>query len=996
MNLFDLVATLSLDSSDFDKGLSSAKTAMSSLGTGIKKGLAAAHTAVVGFGKSAVTAGLQFDTSMSQVAATMGKSTDEIKDLREFAKKMGSETAFSASEAADALNYMALAGYNSKTSMKMLPNVLNLAAAGSIDLAEASDMVTDAQSALGLKLDETSELVDKMAKASSKTNTSVAQLGEAMLTVGGTAKNLKGGTTELSVALGLLADNGIKGAEGGTALRNIILSLSAPTDSAAKALKALGVEVFDEQGNMRDLESIFADLDARLSTMSQGEQTQVLSKIFNKVDLKSVNALLGTSADRWDEVTTEINNATGAAQKMADTQLDNLNGNITIFQSALEGAQIEISERLTPTLNDFVKIGTQGLSDITAGLKSGGVQGASTALGNFLAEGITVITDKIPVFIEAGSNLIEALLDGINSNMTKIVNGAENILTQFVQGLGRNLPKLRECAINLLQTMIDAILASLPEFISIGTQIFTELLNSITTNLPELIQAGTQAIVQLSKGLSEAIPTLVPVVKESIIQIAKILTSSDSLSQLLDAGLELFQAVLEGLLEASGALIPSLGDVITTIIEFLVNSIPELIQAGTDIITAVIDAFPGIIAELLKTAIIENIINTLLESLPQIIEAGIQLLTALVDGLPIVITNIIEAIPTIIDGIISAILGNLPQIIDAGVQLLTSLVGNLSEIISKIVAVLPELIKNILTTLISFIPDLIAAGIQLFVALISALPTIISSIAEAIPDIIDAVIDTLMDAIPLIIDAGIELFIALVDNLPAIITGIVNAIPKIIVSITSKIGDLIPKLVKAGVDLFVAIVKDLPKITATIVSKIPEIVTSIVSGFSSLTTQMWTVGENMLKGLWDGISGAAGWLWEQISNWAGGLWDGICDFFGIHSPSTLFRDGLGKNMALGLGQGFVKAMDDVNKDMVNAIPTDFDVSPNVDVNSSYSAVGTGGISGNFSPVSLGQGVHISLNIENFNNYTDDDIDDLTDRLITSISEKMSRRGAVYA
>ncbi len=229
---------------DLEKSASAAGKVGSALKTGLSvaaTAIGAATTAVGAFGKSAIDVGMSFDSSMSQVAVTMGKTTDEIGDLRQFAMEMGANTAFSATQAAEALNYMALAGYDSQQAMEALPNVLNLAAAGGMELATASDMVTDAQSALGLTMDESAQLVDKMAMASSKSNTSVAQLGEAILTVGGTAKNLAGGTTELSTALGILADNGIKGAEGGTALRNIILSLSAPTDTAAAAMEALGL-----------------------------------------------------------------------------------------------------------------------------------------------------------------------------------------------------------------------------------------------------------------------------------------------------------------------------------------------------------------------------------------------------------------------------------------------------------------------------------------------------------------------------------------------------------------------------------------------------------------------------------------------------------------------------------------------------------------------------------------------------------------------------------
>lgn len=308
-------------------------------------------------GAASLKVGMDFDKAMSQVAATMGKTVDEISDLRDFAQEMGATTAFSATQAAEGLNYMALAGYSAEESMKMLPTVLNLAAAGNMELATASDMVTDAQSALGLTTKETVDLVDQMAKASSTTNTSVSQLGEAMLTVGGTAKMMKGGTQELSQVLGLLADNGIKGAEGGTALRNILLALSAPTSKAATEMNKLGLDVFDANGNMRSMEDIIGDLNGALAGMSDEERTKAIANIFNKRDLKSVNALLGTSAERWNEVGNAVANAGGAASQMADTQLDNMAGSLTLLKSALEGAGIAISDVLAPVVRkiaDFI------------------------------------------------------------------------------------------------------------------------------------------------------------------------------------------------------------------------------------------------------------------------------------------------------------------------------------------------------------------------------------------------------------------------------------------------------------------------------------------------------------------------------------------------------------------------------------------------------------------------------------------------------------------
>lgn len=908
MNLFDLVAKLSLDSSDFDKGLSSAKAAMSSLGAGIKKGLAAARTAMVGFGKSAVTAGLQFDTSMSQVAATMGKSTDEIKDLREFAKKMGSETAFSASEAADALNYMALAGYNSKTSMKMLPNVLNLAAAGSINLAEASDMVTDAQSALGLSLDETSELVDKMAKASSKTNTSVAQLGEAMLTVGGTAKNLKGGTTELSVALGLLADNGIKGSEGGTALRNIILSLSAPTDKASESLKALGVEVFDEQGNMRDLESVFTDLNASLSTMSQGEQTQVLNKIFNKVDLKSANALLGTSVERWDEVTTEINNATGAAQKMADTQLDNLNGNITIFKSALEGVQIEISERLTPTLNDFVKIGTKGLSDITAGLKSGGVQGASTALGNFLAEGITVITDKIPVFIEAGSNLIEALLDGINSNMTKIVNGAANILTQFVQGLGRNLPKLIKGISTMMVDLIKTLSSQIPTILK--SLIDSNLIGTLLEGLTEIIKSIAEMVSN-----PDTMRSIIDSIFTAIDSIIALISNPETLQKILFAVVTIIEQIAFALIDALPQLVEGIMTLIDNVVAFVTNpeNIVKMIELAAKLIIALaaglLAAVPKLlvgIGEIIKT-VIENIVNTdwgalgqqLMESIGEALQNASQKLMEWWDGWSQEIGkyaviawesvtkfwgDFVDGIKNGIDSFGSWLNGIWQSAVNGVVEFWTPVVNFFVNIVKKVkqaFEIIPKFFCNIFKKAWDGIKNVFSKVGEFFGGIISTITKTFSTVGSTVANAIGSAFKVAINAVLGIIEGALNLIPNAINGA----IGLINKLPGVSISTIPTIS--LPRLAKGGV---------------------------------------------LKKG--------------QIG----------------------FLEGDGDEAVVPLSQNtewIDKIADKLNSKMIKE-------------------------------TAANEKIEISLNIENFNNYSDRDINELTDVLMDRISSRIIRRGAVFA
>ena len=490
-SLFDLSAVLKLDSSQYEKGIKTAKNSaqgfsgkldvVKKTAGKVTKALAAVQgAAATAFLGSAVKTTMEVDTAMSQVAATMGKTTDEVTDLRDFAKQMGANTAFSAKQAADALNYMALAGYDADTSMKMLPTVLDLAAAGSMDLASASDMVTDSQSALGLSLDETSEMVDKMAKASSKSNTSVAQLGEAFLTIGGTAKNLSGGTTELSTALGLLADNGIKASEGGTSLRNILLNLTPKSEDAAKAMESIGLNAYDAEGNMRPLKDIFADMNEGMADMTTEQKTNVLSNIFNKVDLKAVNALLATNVDRWDDLSSSIDDSRGAAQAMAETQLDNLGGDVTILKSAFEGLQISIGEKVSPALRDLVEYATDAISGITEWISEGGIedfledaQGKLEDVGDYLSDTFQPTLDVLKDAFDTISEAVQPLIDKFTNYVTS-------------EQSSEDATKALKSAIDALATIINTTVTTISDLIGWFTSgsptadLFTAAISGVT------------------------------------------------------------------------------------------------------------------------------------------------------------------------------------------------------------------------------------------------------------------------------------------------------------------------------------------------------------------------------------------------------------------------------------------------------------------------------------------------------------------------------------
>lgn len=423
-----IVIDTEIDNSGAEQGISKLSNVASSGLKGVTTVVAGTVTAIGGLGAAATTVGMSFEKSMSQVYATMGITAEEIANgskevqmLEQAAKDMGATTQFSAGQAGEALNYLALAGYDAEKAVATLPTILNLAAAGGMELGEASDMVTDAMSALGDKAGTAESFVDKLAKTSQKSNTSVAQLGQAILTVGGTAKVLSGGVDEMNTVLGILADNGIKGAEGGTALRNMILSLTAPTDTAAEAIESLGLKVLDANGNMRPMNDIFNDLNGTLSTMTQGEQTQVLNKIFNKVDLKSVNALLANSGERFDELSGYIANCDGAAADMAETMNDNLQGKMTILGSTLEGLGIQIYERLEGPLKTAADTAIESLSNIAESLGSGELGSSIDKLAEAFGNMITKIAEGVETWLPRIITALTWLLENSNTIATGII-----------------------------------------------------------------------------------------------------------------------------------------------------------------------------------------------------------------------------------------------------------------------------------------------------------------------------------------------------------------------------------------------------------------------------------------------------------------------------------------------------------------------------------------------------------------------------------------------
>ena len=510
---YSITGDTRLDASGFNKGLSAMSVAAGNLISGLTQAATGKLTALA---KTSVGVGMSFQSSMSQVAATMGVGVDQIQSLTDKAKEMGSTTAFTATQAADALNYLALAGYDANKAAEVLPSVLNLAAAGGMDLAYASDLVTDAMASLNLEANKQNvdEFGNKLAKAASKANANVSQLGEAILTVGGTAANLKGGTTELTTALGLLANVGIKGAEGGTHLRNIILSLQSPTDDATKLMEQLGLQVYDAQGNMRGLDDILTDLSGSLAGLTQGQKDSVINALFNKTDLAAVNGLLAAQGEQWESLAQQIDAAgeaagdSGAMAQMAETQLDNLQGSVTIMQSALEGLQLGIYDYLEPSLNEAAKWGSECFSTLTKALSEGGPEAMLQAAGQIISDLAASVTAQLPGLATSGTEIIVQLAEDIVAATPAMLDAAAGVMAALVQGIVDNLPSLIDSATKVIVQFTHYLSDHAGDLMDAGIQLLEQLIIGITDNLPQLITAAAELTAKFSAALISHLPDL--------------------------------------------------------------------------------------------------------------------------------------------------------------------------------------------------------------------------------------------------------------------------------------------------------------------------------------------------------------------------------------------------------------------------------------------------------------------------------------------------------
>ena len=644
-----------IDSSGFQKGIDS-------LGGVAQKGLSAttkilngAAAGLTAFGGYALKVGSDFEAGMSEVQAVSGASGEALEQLKEKAKEMGAKTKFSATESAKAMNYMAMAGWKTEEMLGGIEGIMNLAAASGEELATTSDIVTDALTAFGMSASDSTHFADILAAASSNANTNVGLMGETFKYVAPLAGSLGYSAEDTATAIGLMANAGIKGSQAGTALRSIMTRLAKPTKDSETAMNALGLSITDSSGKMKPLSAIVGDMRKSFSGLTEDEKASYAAMLGGQEAMSGLLAIVNASDKDFEKLSGAINNCNGSAAEMAEIMQDNLQGQITILQSGLEGLGVSLYETMQDTAKDVVKEAQGMVQQLQDAFNEGGFQGLVGAFGGVLAQIVQRIAEAAPMVIEAAVSLVMSFCDGLKSAPGIGESGA-SLITSLITGLFSCVGEIWTTAIVLIGKLAEGIAAGAPQMVQAASTAITDIVECVADWLPDFLQAGGTIITALAEGAAG----MLPVLAGHALTISSTLfdTLMSALPQAAAAGAGLLDQLAEGIAANLPRLIPTAMQALLEFSGSLRQNVGLLVDAGLNLVMTLAQSLIDNIPVFIETipTIITNIAGIINDNAPKLLACGIELIGKLITGLIKAIPTLIENIPKIIEPISSSLI----------------------------------------------------------------------------------------------------------------------------------------------------------------------------------------------------------------------------------------------------------------------------------------------------------------------------------------------------
>lgn len=610
MNVMELFVTLAIKDTAYKQGLKDAEGNASSstskiggafktVGKVAKTAMAAGSAAIAAFTKTSIDSGMNFDTAMSQVAATMGTTVDKIGVVKAKAEEMGRTTKYTATEAAEGMNILAQAGLSADEQISGIGTVLNLASAGAMSLEESASYTAGAVKGFGDSMSNASYYADLMAKGATLANTDVRGLGEAFSGSAATAKNYGQAADSVTLSLLRLAEQNVTGSEASTALNRAMADLYTPTDDASKALNQLGVSAYEANDEAKDFNNLVDELNGSLQGMTAEQKNNALATIFTTQGLQAFNKMTASSDATVQKFWKGIQDSSGSAAQQAATQLDNLKGDITLLSSATEGLELGFYNTFSGAIRGAIKDVTSEVSGLAEAMESGGISGAFSKL----AQDAINFSGQLPGLTKIGGDLINGLISSVTQNSGSITTAVGQLLNNLASTISTGLNVFTSVGINLLTTIASGMTQGIPTFLGQALPMLTQFTESLRNNAGKLINAGLTLIQNIAQGLINSIPVLIAYVPTIITNLAGII--NDNAPKILATGVTIITNLAIGLVRAIPLLIANLPKIITAIVS--VFTAFNWFSLGKNIVTGIIKGVKNL-PSLLKTAA-KNAVN---------------------------------------------------------------------------------------------------------------------------------------------------------------------------------------------------------------------------------------------------------------------------------------------------------------------------------------------------------------------------------------------------
>ena len=648
----------------------------------------------------------EFQEQMSSVKAISNASAGDMEKLSQKAKEMGAKTAFTATEAGKAMEYMAMAGWKTEDMLGGIDGIMNLASASGEDLGAVSDIVTDALTAFGLSASDAGHFSDVLAQASSNANTNVSMMGSTFQKVAPVAGALGYSVEDMSLGIGLMANASIKADVAGTSLKTALANMAKPTKQQAAYMDKYGISLTKSDGTMKSFGEVVENLRGSLGGLSEQEQIAAASAIFGKESFSGMLAIVNASEQDFNKLTEAVYNCDGAAKKMAETKLDNLNGSITLAKSAFDALQVELGELLLPTLTEGIKKFTDIINVVTTfarenpqviatvakvaaglvGLKAGGL---IAKLGFLQVKGGILSVQK-------AFTMIKGL--GITKYLSNMGGGFGGILTKVAPLVG--VIAAVGGAIYYVSTHLEQVRGFIQKtFGDEGLAVFDKLWGIIT-------QVGTaikDAFFTSGSGVLDTLKSVLPTI---------INTLQTGLLPILPMIADLFMQILPLIGQLVTAVLPILGELLSAVITVLASLIAEILPVIVQLISAILPLVLQIVQSVLPVFI--QLVNTIVPVLVQIIQAVLPVIIQLVQTLLPIIMQIVDAVLPVFISLLNTIVPIFQNIIQAILPVLQQLLQALIPVIQLVA----EIFANVLGTALQSIANIVSSVMQVFQGLI--------------------------------------------------------------------------------------------------------------------------------------------------------------------------------------------------------------------------------------------------------------------------------------